>query len=97
MKKLVFCIIPLIIVLMGCVSRGTATGETNNNLPSAGMNLDAAIREAAAQMGKNLPGGTRIALISVASSSGGIRHGTDWNWLRGKRIFLMALRIGLVV
>jgi hypothetical protein len=33
------------------------------------MNLDAAIREAAAQMGENLPGGTIVALISVASSS----------------------------
>jgi hypothetical protein len=33
------------------------------------MDLDAAIKEAAAQMGKNLPGGTKVALVSVASSS----------------------------
>jgi hypothetical protein len=33
------------------------------------MNLDAAIREAAAQMGRNLPEGTEVALVSVASSS----------------------------
>jgi hypothetical protein len=33
------------------------------------MDLDAAIREAAAQMGKNLPGGTKVALVSVSSSS----------------------------
>jgi hypothetical protein len=33
------------------------------------MNLDAAIREAAAQMGENLPRKTEIALVSVASSS----------------------------
>jgi hypothetical protein len=33
------------------------------------MDLDAAIREAAARMGKNLPGGTKVALVSVASSS----------------------------
>jgi hypothetical protein len=36
---------------------------------AAGMDLDAAIREAAAQMGENLPGGTKVALVSVASSS----------------------------
>jgi hypothetical protein len=33
------------------------------------MDLDAAIREAAGQMGTRLPGGTKIALISLASSS----------------------------
>jgi hypothetical protein len=33
------------------------------------MDLDAAIREAAAQMGDNIPGGTKVALVSVASSS----------------------------
>jgi hypothetical protein len=33
------------------------------------MDLDAAIREAAAQMGQNLPKGTEVALVSVASSS----------------------------
>jgi hypothetical protein len=33
------------------------------------MDLDAAIGEAAAQMGKNLPAGTKVALVSVASSS----------------------------
>jgi hypothetical protein len=33
------------------------------------MDLDSAIREAAAQMGENLPGGTKVALVSVASSS----------------------------
>jgi hypothetical protein len=33
------------------------------------MDLDTAIREAAAQMGENLPGGTKVALVSVASSS----------------------------
>jgi hypothetical protein len=36
---------------------------------AAGMDLDAAIREAAVQMGENLPGGTKVALVSVASSS----------------------------
>ncbi|MDR1248654.1 MAG: penicillin-binding protein activator LpoB [Treponema sp.] len=33
------------------------------------MDLDAAIRGAAAQMGENLPGGMKVALVSVASSS----------------------------
>jgi hypothetical protein len=68
MKKMIFCIIPLIMVLMGCVSGETAAVKTNGN-SSPGMDLDAAIREASAQMGENLPGGTKVALISVASSS----------------------------
>jgi hypothetical protein len=34
-----------------------------------GMDLDAAIREAAAQMGENIPRGTKVALVSMASSS----------------------------
>ena len=67
MKKMVFCIIPLIMALIGCASSGTTAAETNGSSP--GMDLDAAIREAAAQMGKNLPGGMEVALISVASSS----------------------------
>ena len=67
MKKMVFCIIPLIMVLMGCASSGTAVAETKDSSP--GIDLDAAIREAAAQMGENLPGGTQVALVSVASSS----------------------------
>ncbi|MDR1316530.1 MAG: hypothetical protein LBK13_06615 [Spirochaetales bacterium] len=67
MKKMIFCIIPLIMVFMGCASSETAVVETNRNSP--GMDLDVAIREAAAQMGENLPGGTKVALVSVASSS----------------------------
>jgi hypothetical protein len=67
MKKIVLCIVPLIMVLVGCVSSGTEAGETNNNSP--GMDLDAAIKEATVQMGENLPGGTKVALVSVASSS----------------------------
>jgi hypothetical protein len=68
MKKMIFCIIPVIIILMGCASSGgTAMAETNSNSP--GMDLDGAIREASAQMGENLPGGTKVALVSVASSS----------------------------
>jgi hypothetical protein len=73
MKKMVFCIIPLIMVLMGCAG-GAKVKEnpvkpagTSNNSP--GMDLDAAIRDAAAQMGKRLPGGTKVAMVSMASSS----------------------------
>jgi hypothetical protein len=36
---------------------------------TAGMDLDAAIREAARQMEARLPGGTKVALVSVASPS----------------------------
>jgi hypothetical protein len=67
MKKMVFCIIPLIMILMGCASSGTAVAETGGNSP--GMDLDAAIREAAMQMEAKIPSKTMVALVSVASPS----------------------------
>jgi hypothetical protein len=67
MKKMAFCIVPLIIVLMGCASSGKATTETNGG--SSGMDLDAAIREAAAEMEAKIPSQTMVALVSVASPS----------------------------
>jgi hypothetical protein len=75
MKKMVFCIIPLMMVLMGYVAVDSAaqTGSpakpvgTNNNSP--GMDLDAAIREVAAQMEAKIPSKTMVALVSVASPS----------------------------
>jgi hypothetical protein len=92
MKKRSFCIIPLIMVLMGCAGEAKVMANsakpveravnpaspakpsespvrmTESNNP-AGMDLDAAIKEAAVQMGENLPGGTKVALVSVASTS----------------------------
>jgi hypothetical protein len=63
-------------LLAGCVGAAPGTGSGGLSAgPSAltgrsgGVDLDAAIREAAAQMGENLPGGTTVALVSVASSS----------------------------
>jgi hypothetical protein len=44
-----------------------AVVKANGDLP--GLDLDAAIREAAVQMGENLPEGMEIAIVSVASSS----------------------------
>jgi hypothetical protein len=67
MKKVVLCIIPLVMVLMGCASSGTAVAETGGSSP--GMDLDAAIREAAAQMEAKIPPKTMVALVSVASPS----------------------------
>jgi hypothetical protein len=67
MKKVVFYIIPLIMILMGCASGKTAVVEANSNSP--GMDLDAAIREAAAQMEAKIPSKTMVALVSVASPS----------------------------
>jgi hypothetical protein len=67
MKKMVFCIIPLIMIFMGCASSGTATAGTSGSSP--GMDLDVAIKEAAAQMETKIPSGTMIALVSVASPS----------------------------
>ncbi|MDR0707943.1 MAG: penicillin-binding protein activator LpoB, partial [Treponema sp.] len=67
MKKTVCYVIPVLMVLMGCLSGGKAAAETSGGSP--GMNLDSAIKAAAAQMGENLPGGTKVAIVSVASSS----------------------------
>ncbi|GHU38569.1 hypothetical protein FACS1894190_00400 [Spirochaetia bacterium] len=74
MKKLLFCIIPLL-VLMGCASgrkpaaQAAGTPAVKNVVNPHGIDLDAAIKEAAAQMGENLPVNTEVALVSVASSS----------------------------
>jgi hypothetical protein len=67
MKRMAFCIIPLMLVIMGCASSGKAMVETNGSSP--GMELDAAIREAAAQMEAKIPLKTMVALVSVASPS----------------------------
>jgi hypothetical protein len=67
MMKVAFRCIPLLLAVMGCVNNGPAVAEMGG--AAAGMNLDAAIKEAAAQMGENIPGGTQIALVNVASSS----------------------------
>jgi hypothetical protein len=67
MKKMIFCVIPILMVLAGCLSGGTAAAGTGGG--SAGMDLDAAIKEAAARMEAKLPGGTKVALVSLASSS----------------------------
>jgi hypothetical protein len=67
MKKILFCVLPLLMVFAGCASSETALTKRDGSSP--GMDLDAAIRDAAAQMGKNLPGGMEVAIVSVASSS----------------------------
>jgi hypothetical protein len=55
----------LSMALANCGTSGAATA--GGDLP--GMDLDAAIREAASQMEENIPAGTTVALVSVASSS----------------------------
>jgi hypothetical protein len=66
MKKTVWYVMPLL-VLMGCgFSRPMLAARDSG---AVGMELDAAIREAAAQMEANLPGRTEIALVSFASQS----------------------------
>jgi hypothetical protein len=67
MKKAVFSVIPLLMVIMGCASGGTFAKTTDGVSP--GMGLDAAIREAAAQMEAKIPAKTMVALVSVASPS----------------------------
>jgi hypothetical protein len=80
MKKMVFGIILLIMVFMGCSSGRKAVMETNGSshgrttvvetsVSSPGMDLDAAIRGAAAQMEAKIPSKTMVALVSVASPS----------------------------
>jgi hypothetical protein len=96
MKKMVFCVIALLVAVIACASKsGPVTGA--NVAPAAvtsgysseadrkpaeeeagvipaqlttlGMDLDAAVREAAAQMERRLPAATKVALVSVASPS----------------------------
>ncbi|GHV72254.1 hypothetical protein AGMMS49928_28680 [Spirochaetia bacterium] len=84
MKKMAFCIVPLIMAIMGCASGGAPVAgaertpvAATNSTPAAetivgsspGMDLDAAIREAAVQMETKIPAKTMIALVSVASPS----------------------------
>ncbi|MHC6204719.1 CsgG/HfaB family protein, partial [Breznakiellaceae bacterium SP9] len=79
MRKMIFCIIPIVLI-MGCGSApapmAPAPAVVPNSTPtvtpvvsSPGMDLDAAIKEAAAQMGESLPAMTEVALVSVASTS----------------------------
>ncbi|MHC6202975.1 Lcl C-terminal domain-containing protein [Breznakiellaceae bacterium SP9] len=68
MKKIVFFAIPLLMAIMGCASAPAPAAPT----PAAevkGMDLDAAIKEAASKMGTSLPAKTEVALVSIASSS----------------------------
>jgi hypothetical protein len=59
----------LVFTMFGCT--GSAPAQTTNQVSSgsAGMDLDAAIREAAGQMEARLPAKTTLALVSVASPS----------------------------
>lgn len=52
---------------MGYMSGGIAVAETTGKSP--GMDMDAAIREAAVQIEAKIPSGTTVALVSVASPS----------------------------
>jgi hypothetical protein len=77
MGKIVFCVIPLLVVLTGCVGAAPGTGSGGRLFESpskpagssGGIDLDTAIKEAAVRMEGRLPGGTKVALVSVASSS----------------------------
>jgi len=55
----------LAVMLFGCNSGPSSSASST----AAGMDLDAAIREAAAQMEAKIPSGTMVALVSVASPS----------------------------
>ena len=63
----------LILMLFGCGSTPaplpSTTAPTESTTTHAGIDLDVAIREAAAQMETRIPTGTMIALVSVASPS----------------------------
>jgi hypothetical protein len=63
MKKMVLGIILMVMMVVGCA--GGAKPVTNSN----GMDLDTAIKEAAAQMEIKIPLKTMVALVSVASPS----------------------------
>jgi len=55
----------LILMSFGCKSTPASSAST----PHVGMDLDAAIREAAAQMETRITSGTMVALVSLASPS----------------------------
>jgi len=63
----------LLLMLFGCASTPATSASTTTSsektTTQVGMDLDAAIREAATQMEARIPAGTMIALVSVASPS----------------------------
>jgi hypothetical protein len=63
-KQMAFIPFLVIMLVVGCGS-----SPKTEVLSGEGQSLDAAIREAAAQMETNLPGQTKVALVSIASSS----------------------------
>jgi hypothetical protein len=94
MKKMVFCIIALLVAVIACASKSGPVTRANAvpavvtsgysseadrkpaedevilaQLTTPGMDLDATVREAAAQMERRLPAATKVALVSVASPS----------------------------
>jgi hypothetical protein len=59
----------IVFAMFGCSSNAPAQTANQVTSSSAGMDLDAAIREAAGQMEVRLPAKTTLALVSVASPS----------------------------
>jgi hypothetical protein len=69
MKKISFYIIAIAALLITACASSSGSSPAKPAGSSGGMDLDAAIKEAAGRMERNIPEGTKIALVSVASSS----------------------------
>jgi hypothetical protein len=73
MKKMVFWIIPLILVIMGCGSGPDPAASTAADKPdvvpgtTAPDELDAAIRETSDYLNKQLPRGNKLVILNVQS------------------------------
>jgi hypothetical protein len=69
MKRYFFVFMALTVLLFACGSVAPAQPAGSGGGAAAGMDLVAAVKEAASQMELRIPPQTRIALVSVASSS----------------------------
>jgi hypothetical protein len=67
--KLSTCFERILVLLTVFTMFGCGSIAPVRSAGSSGMDLDTAVREAAGQMEANLPGQTKVALVSVASSS----------------------------
>ncbi|MCL2179619.1 MAG: fibronectin type III domain-containing protein [Treponema sp.] len=71
MKKCLFCVIPLILMLIGCTG-SARPAEQIAEYPSAapgGMTLDQAIKEAAGRIDERITTGSKIVLLNFSSPS----------------------------
>jgi uncharacterized lipoprotein NlpE involved in copper resistance len=72
MKKMIFCIISLVMVLMGCASSGTAVAETNSNTDGTGTATKLAADINAAKPGSTVTLSGRVELKTALTVPEGV-------------------------